>query len=235
MLQIGICDDEAPVRESLHLQLEGLLHREAGEFNIFEFSSGEGLLAWLQKHPGQMDLLFLDIEMGGQNGMDTARELRKTNRDLLLVFVTGFADFVFDGYEVGALDYLLKPAQPAKLQKLLRRAVGLLAKDENAFFSFSNTGGSYRVAKKDILFFYSDKRQVLLVTAGQEHAFYARLDEVAAQVGAGFVRIHQRYLANAQKLEKMEQNHVVVAGRPLPVSRACRGDALLAMGRNMLE
>ena len=102
MLRIGICDDSAEARLSLHAMLERLLEKRAVESQIYEFSSGEGLLGWMEKHTGEVDLVFLDIEMGGMNGMETAKALRAQSDTLQLVFVTGYTDFVFDGYSVGA-------------------------------------------------------------------------------------------------------------------------------------
>ena len=73
MLRIGICDDAAEARQQLHTMAERLLDARAVEYQIYEFSSGEGLTGWLGKHAGELDLVFLDIEMGGMNGMETAK------------------------------------------------------------------------------------------------------------------------------------------------------------------
>ena len=76
MLRIGICDDSAEARLGLRAMLERLLDKRAVECRIYEFSSGEGLLGWMEKHTGEIDLVFLDIEMGGMNGMEAAKALR---------------------------------------------------------------------------------------------------------------------------------------------------------------
>ena len=115
MLQIGICDD---ARES-RFQLRALEGRSAPA-RLLEFSSGDALLGWMDRHAGELDLVFLDIEMEGTNGMDTARALREADQSLQLVFVTGYSDYVFDGYEVGALGYLLKPAGAEELAAAVR-------------------------------------------------------------------------------------------------------------------
>ena len=108
MIRIGICDDDSRARDALRWKLERLLEEEQEQI-IYDFSSGTGVVQWLQKHPGQMDLLFLDVEMEPCTGLEAARQIRQFNGSLLIVFVTGFADFVFEGYQVRALDYLLKP------------------------------------------------------------------------------------------------------------------------------
>ncbi len=233
MLRIGICDDEIGARDALRLCLERLLRADDGKI-FYEFSSGEGVVKWLSKHQGELDLLFLDMELGGITGIDAARMIRQHDTNLMLVFVTGYADFVFDGYEVQAMDYLIKPVKEEKLAQVLGRAQKLMEKHQPQTFTIQNADGLYRIAKQDILYLYSDRRLIVLVTEGREYAFYGKLDDVEASIGSGFVRIHQRYLVRAGAASKIEKNSVTVGDACLPISRALRQDALAALARDML-
>ena len=208
MLRIGICDDSADARVALRAALERALERRrsGADTSFFEFSSGEGLLRWLGSHAGELDLVFLDIEMGELNGMETARRLREADEGLLLVFVTGYTDYVFDGYSVGALGFLCRSGETL-----------------------------YRIPKKSILYFASDRRQVTCVSAARTYTFYGKLDDVERDVGESFVRVHQRYLVRTAAVERMEGSQVFVGGEALPVSRACRSAALAALARTALE
>ena len=103
MLRIALCDDEVAARDALRIQLENALV-EGKEEIVYEFSSGANAVSWLEKHPGEIDLLFLDVEMKGLNGMETAGKIRQFDQNVIIVFVTGQADYVLDGYRVGALD-----------------------------------------------------------------------------------------------------------------------------------
>lgn len=120
MLRIAICDDEIDARDALRIQLEKLLIEDSEEI-VYEFSSGTNAASWFFKHPGEIDLLFLDVEMKGLNGMETAEKIRTFDNQSAIVFVTGYSDYVFDGYRVGALDYLMKPATEESLRQLLGR------------------------------------------------------------------------------------------------------------------
>ena len=185
MLRIGICDDSAEARLGLRAMLERLLDKRAVECQIYEFSSGEGLLGWMEKHTGEIDLVFLDIEMGGLNGsMEAAKALRERSDALQLVFVTGYTDFVFDGYAVGALGYVMKPPQPEQIGDVLTRALAAQFNEADKVFLCRNTDGLFRIPKKSIRYFYSDRRQVTCVTDTRRLTFYARLDDVAEAVGA---------------------------------------------------
>lgn len=236
MLRIGICDDSADARIALRAALERALERRrSGEASFFEFSSGEGLLRWMGKHAGELDLVFLDIEMGELDGMETARRLREADEGLGLVFVTGYTDYVFDGYSVGALGYLMKPPKADQLDGVLDRGLEALLREGDKAFLCRSGETLYRIPKKTILYFASDRRQVTCVSTARTCTFYGKLDEVERDVGDGFIRVHQRYLVRAGAVDQMEGNQVFIGEEAIPVSRACRSAALAALARSALE
>lgn len=235
LLQIGICDDARESRFQLRVLLERALEGRSAPARLLEFSSGDALLGWMDRHAGELDLVFLDIEMEGTNGMDTARALREADQSLQLVFVTGYSDYVFDGYEVGALGYLLKPAGAEELEKVLTRALTALQRQEEELFFCRSGEVFYRIRRDAILYFRSDRRQVTCVTPRRAYIFYGKLDKVAAQLGAEFVRIHQRYLVRAGAVDRVTGSEVWVGEEILPISRSCQREALLALTRAALE
>ncbi len=236
MLRIGICDDSADARVALRAALERALERRRSTgASFFEFSSGEGILRWMENHAGELDLVFLDIEMGEVDGMETARRLREADEGLLLVFVTGYTDYVFDGYSVGALGYLMKPPKPDQLDSVLDRAAEARLRDGEKVFLCRSGETLYRIPRKTILYFASDRRQVTCVSAARTYTFYGKLDDVERDVGEGFVRVHQRYLVRAGAVDRLEGSQVYVGDEALPVSRACRSAALAALARTALE
>ena len=216
MLRIAICDDSVDARDALRLQLEKILMEEAEKI-VYEFSTGAGAVRWLENHPGEIDLLFLDVEMAG-----------------LIVFVTGYADYVFDGYKVNALDYIMKPANAERLLEVVRRVRTQLDQRRNEMYLMKNAEGTFRFPLSSIDFFYSDKRKVVCVCGGKEYSYYAKLDEVEQALAGRFVRIHQRYLVNPQQVSQIGTDHVAVAGRRLPVSRALKEEAVKSLARAML-
>ena len=233
MLRIAICDDETDARDALRFQLEKILIEDAEEI-VYEFSSGTNAASWLKNHPGEIDLLFLDVEMQGLNGMETAKKIRAFDAQIVIVFVTGYADYVFDGYLVGALDYLMKPVAEDKLRQLIGRVRAKSAQEESRTFTLKNMDGTWRFRYSDILYFYSDRRKVILVTEKGEYSFYARLDEIEEQLSPDFVRIHQRYLINPTAVDFFCGESVTVNGRELPCSRRYRETALSKIARSMM-
>ncbi len=94
---------------------------------------------------------------------------------------------------------------------------------------------SYRVQLKDILYFYSDRRQLTCVARHRNYTFYGKLDDIQQELGGGFVRIHQRYLVNSAAVDKMSGSEVSIGDTTLPVSRSCQHGAMLALTRAALE
>ena len=232
MLRIGICDDTAAARENLRLLC--LKHFRLEEPEFFEFSTGDGAVRWLKGHPGALDLLFLDIEMPGLSGMEAAEAIRAFDREVLLAFVTGYTDYVYDGYAVGAVGYLVKPVSEEKLSSLLDRAAVALEQRAPAVYTLRNAQGMFKVPLREILYAASDRRQVTLTTSRGDYTFYGKLDDVAAQLGAGFVRIHQRYLVNARAVSAVVGASVQVGEARLPISRSLHQQAAMALARAMV-
>ena len=236
MLCIGICDDLADARLVLRSALERILETRKIQGQFFEFSSGETLLRWYDHHAGELDAVFLDMELHELDGMETARRLRAEDAGLQLVFVTGHADHVFDGYSVGALGYLMKPPRQEQLEAVLSRVQAALVRDLDRAYVCRSGDTRYRIPIARILYFASDRRQVQCVAEGRTYTFYGKLDAVAEEVGAAFVRVHQRYLVRAGAVDRMEGGEVVLrTGERLPVSRSCQQSALLALTRAELE
>lgn len=235
MLRIGICDDSLDARFALRCALERILERKNMAATFFEFSAGERLLQWMENHIGELELIFLDMEMGTLDGIETARKLREADNGLQIVFVTAYADRVFDGYTVSALGYLMKPPKPDQLEDILLRASAALQKcAENAFVCRCGDV-TYRIPLQSILYFVSDRRRITCVTKNRSCTFYGKLDAVADSLEQGFVRIHQRYLVRAAAVDRFTGSEVFLGETVLPVSRSCQNSAMMALTRSSLE
>ena len=103
-MKIAICDDDKKLRKDLRHLIEVQLDFMAFAYEIEEYESGNCILEHMDKN--EPDILFLDIEMPGMGGMDTAKVLRKFDKKVLIIFVTAYPDYVFQGYEVHAFHYI---------------------------------------------------------------------------------------------------------------------------------
>ncbi|MFQ7308067.1 MAG: LytR/AlgR family response regulator transcription factor [Mediterraneibacter sp.] len=233
MLQLAVCDDERVFRNDLRKILGTELELCGIDYHISEFTSGEELIAGLEKADCQ--ILFLDIEMKGIDGVEAARRLRETKRQMEIVFVTSYADFVFQGYEVRALNYILKPYEPEKIAAVLHTALEALDIEAEKYYVIDQRGGSIRVPLSSVKYFSSERRTVHAVTTEREYTFYEKLSDLETELPDTFVRIHNRYLVHLKYLEAVRQNTAVVDGEELPVSRSCKSGLSIAFAKYMLH
>lgn len=128
--RIAVCDDSAADREYTAGLVRAWAAETDNQVSISLFSSGENFL-FRAEDEGSFDILLLDIEMGAMDGVTLAKKLRQKNETLQIVFITGYSDYIAEGYEVSALHYLMKPVKKEKLFSVLNRAAEKLRRDEN--------------------------------------------------------------------------------------------------------
>lgn len=220
MMQVTVCDDEKVFREYLKkLLLEYSFSRDL-DIDVTEYSDGEALLSAYSggAAPG-MDILFLDIRMAGMDGMEAARQLRKQGCGCLIVFLTSLTEYLQKGYEVRAFRYLLKEQAQNELKNVMDACRLELGSEE--YFIFASERCNHSVRKKDILYFESKKRIIILHTADGSCQFYQKLDELERQLtGGGFFRCHRSFLVQERYVRKWKENALWLEdGTELPVSR----------------
>ena len=248
MISIGICDDEAPMRKALRTPLEQKLQLLGEDYRIFEYDSGEALTA--RPEAEWLDILFLDIEMKQLSGMDTARNLRKKDAHTLLIFVTAYPDYVFQGYEVHAFHYILKPYQESKILNVLEQALAELGKSKEQYFTLEQKSGILKIPMKKILAFSSDRRKIIISlkdekleengkngTSGTNKTldFYGKLDDITDSLPDYFVRCHNRHLVNLNYVTTLEKDTCICGQKQFPVSRAYRQSLEIAFARLLLH
>lgn len=233
MLELAICDDEKIYQNDLKKILGTSLDLSGMDYCITEFSSGEELI---RKHSRtNFQIIFLDIEMGTLNGMETAKKLRSMNRQTVIIFVTSHTDFVFQGYEVRALDYILKPYEPSKILSVLQTALNELELSAEKYYVIEQRSGSIRVPLSRIKYIFSEKRLLHMVTEDGPYTFYGKLSDIEDALGEPFIRIHSRYLVNLKFVDKINGNKVLAGGETLPISRSCKQEFSIAFAEYMLK
>lgn len=234
MLNIIICDDEKTLRRDLKQILETELGLMGISYRIREYSSGEEVLSEYRQIHGQK-ILYLDIKLDNVNGIETARQIRQWDPSAVIIFVTVYPEFVFQGYEVRALDYILKPYEREKITASFHNALSMLDMTKESSFFLENRRGSLRISFDRILYFFSERHRVNIVTSEGVRSFYGKLGELENSLPSCFIRIHNRYIINMKYLDSMESSHAVVGGETLPVSRSYKQAFSIAYARYMLE
>ena len=217
-MRIAICDDELRYRRMIHEKLlqDSICHDYEAE--ISEYASGAELLAAMERGYSA-DVFFLDIQMeGGDEGIRLGRALRRRGVDGLIVYITGFIDYVQIGYEVKAFRYLLK----SQIAEGLPKVLGDIRQElSGSSYLFQAGGESLRVDKRDILYLESRIRILRLVTAEREYSFYDSLDHAQQELGESFLRCHRSFLVNIDRIRRYSSSEIVLEGDvPIPVSRS---------------
>lgn len=235
MVTVTICDDEKEMRSRLGESVARQLELLGESYRIKEFSDGAGLLMQLRENPWFSDIIFLDIELGKENGVEIAKRIRRKNEECILIFITGYSEYVFHGYEVGALNYILKPFKEQKIQEVLKEALHRLDKRKEHFISVMCGSSLCRVAVREICYISSKLRKLTVKTKDREWEFYGKLADLEESLPPGFVRIHQSYLVNMLYVERINKDSVLINGQRLPVSRRYYQEAAGAFARLLIE
>lgn len=232
-MRIGICDDEKELRSSLRRVIEQEAQLNGLEYKIKEYGSGEEMLKALEKDAPE--LLFLDIGMDGIDGMQAARSIRNARKDTVIIFVTAYPDFVFQGYEVHAFHYILKPYKEEKIKEVFRMALEELNLQAEQYYAVEQKSGTLRLRLKEVRYFQSDRKKVTAETEAGQIEFYGKLSDIEAALPAYFIRIHNRYLVNLNYVTKVESSRCICAEEILPVSRVCKQKLAVAFAKRMLR
>ncbi|WP_414150501.1 LytR/AlgR family response regulator transcription factor [Acetobacterium carbinolicum] len=224
MFRIGICDDQRAICS----QMEGIIldHRNtfAEEVEIDVFYSGERLAEFI-KHEHDFDLIFLDIEMEGLNGLDLGRKIREEmdNQTMQIVYVSGKENYYKDLFEVRPMHFLSKPIEPAILIKDINLAMKLSG-CLGGVFCYRKGAVTYKIPIKDILYFQSVNREIKITTTTGEDLFYGKLRDVTPQLeGDQFMKIHKSYLVNYEHVVKFKYDEVRMSNSDcLPISQLKR-------------
>ena len=217
MIRIAICDDEKHMSDHIRSMVSDFFRKKNQEISLHMFSSGEELLSY----NGHINILFLDIQMKGMDGMETARKLRADQFQGFLVFITVLKEMVFQSFEVQAYDYLVKPVDEKQFEKTMER---LYASMQNASEDslLVQKGYEGRIIPKDEIVFCEiiDRKIYLNLASGEVVDYYERIENLETKLDNRFYRCHRSYLINLKHLKGYKNGTACMDnGKEIPVSR----------------
>lgn len=219
-LNIAVCDDE----ENIRIYIKKLIEMQDVGCGIMEFSSGVELLQFWKREDGeQIDILFLDISMEGTDGMSVAEQIKswKEERDEavwgslpLLIFVTGYPEYMPKAFSVNAFQYLVKPVNEKEFEEVFAQAVReyrhletkksaepmeILVRDGNV---------TRKIPADDIYYIESSNRKIIVCMQNEKIECYGKIGELENELKKGFFRIHKGYLINMKYVERYNRTEV---------------------------
>ena len=207
-MRFAVCDDEIEIRKDIAQKIRLLIPNAA----ISEFSSGNELIDSSEI----FDIIFLDIEMSGIDGMQTARELRKMGSRSVVIFVTAFSDRVFEAFDVNAFNFLVKPVSAVKFYEVLKRAEESLEIPpstllDERYITIKSGGVSTKLSLSEIYYAEIFNRIIMLHTIGGNIKYYGKISELEECVGSSFFRCHRSYLINLRYIDSYTSSDITLS------------------------
>ncbi len=223
-MRIAIVDDEQAMREQLAEYIKKYADEQHLQLDTCSLPSGDALL---QSEDRAFDIIIFDIDMPGTSGLDTARKIRETDENVVILFVTNIAQYAINGYEVDAVDYIIKPVGyydfAMKFQKAVRRA----GRTQSNRIVIDTVNGPVGLSTDSIQYVEVMAHYVIYHTAEQTYRVRASMKEHEDALRPyHFARCHKSYLINLKHLKSISASDVIVDDLSIPLGRAYKDDLL---------
>ena len=225
-MKAAICDDEKEIRDLI----EGAVREVSGEIQTEVYEDAAGIL-----DPSfDADILFLDIQMPKISGMEAAARLRASGRKTVIVFVTALEEEVFNAFDVGAFNFIVKPFTESRLKDVIRKAVRQseeqkltedILKEKTSgescrSITVKSGGANTNVTLSDVVYAeIFDRRIILHMTGGNVIEYYGRISDLEKIAGRDFYRVHRAYLINLGYVKSYDSRTVRMHDAAIPVAR----------------
>lgn len=217
-LSIAVCDDDETDLRYITGLVDAWADRVRIPVSVRTFPSAEAFLFHYEENR-DFDILLLDVEMGKLSGMDLARQIRAQDSCVQIVFITGYSDFMAQGYDVSALHYLMKPVKPGKFEEVLSRAADL-CRQERPFLLVTSERETIRVFFDDIYYAESQGHYMLLCTREAQYRVRLTVSGLLEQLDQGFYRCGRSFVVNLRHVCRITKSEVFLDNHSsLPLGR----------------
>lgn len=218
IIKIAICDDEITEIKYINMIVDKWARISNKTPVILTFDSAESLF-FQYTEDMSFDILLLDIQMKNMNGVELAKQIRLVNDSVQIVFITGYPDFMAEGYEVSALHYLMKPVNEQKLFDVLDKACKRINKNEKTLL-LTVDGENVRIPVGNIVYLESFAHTVEITTNNGKIKANLSISELETELSDGFIRCHRSYIVGLKYIKRITKNEVVIDNDfPIPMSR----------------
>lgn len=217
-MKIAVCDDVSADRQIISEYLLRYSQENLLDIQIAEFDGGEELLLAFSASP--FKIIFIDIYLDGISGVETAYKIREVDKGCSIIFTTSSVDYRADGFEVGAIHYLVKPVTYLDATAAMERCKGHFSSEEK-YFSITSARQVIRIKMKNVLYAEVFGKEVLIHTADGPFKTYKSLSEIADLLQGGhFLQCHRCYLVNMQHISGiLKEGFQLSNGKTIPIRK----------------
>ena len=233
MTRIAIVEDEDLFADELTGYIQKYSSVRGIRFEVVRFRDGDEIL---EDYQGDFDIILMDIQMEFTDGMTAAEQIRKWDQDVVIIFITNMINYAIRGYQVDALDYVLKPISYQPFEQKLERALTRVKKRETHSISLNVYDGVRKMQVEDIFYVESEGHTLNYYTASGKFSGRGKMKEAEAQlVPYGFFRSNKGYLVNLHRVEGVKDGCCLIDGKELLISRARRNEFMEALSTEIGE
>lgn len=222
MVRVAIVEDDEKEANTLLNCIERYMAENQRELICKRFTDAE---TFLDEHTA-FDMAFLDIMLPNKTGMEAAFELRRQNADIVIIFVTTMAQFAVKGYEVNALDYILKPVTYERFTLKMQKAVEIIKAKSSQFIVVNDPDGIVKISSGEVLYIEVSGHKLTWHTTNGNYSEYGSLSDVETMLkNHNFMRCNSCFLVNPEyiaRVNNIEQSVILVNGEELKISQPKR-------------
>ena len=223
-MRVALVEDEKEKRDILRAFCVRYAEEKHTEITLDEFDQP---LVFLDRYDGRYDLIFMDILMPYMDGMACAASLREKDEQVALCFVTSMSQYAIRGYEVGAVDFIVKPVKYEEFAMKMARIERILQRRESAMLLINGRKGVYRIDVRDLYYVEVYNHSLLYHTRDGNIETYGKLSALEEDPKfADFIRTPPAYLVNIRHIGRIDENTLTVHGESVPISRRRRRECL---------
>ncbi|MDK2586478.1 LytTR family DNA-binding domain-containing protein [Romboutsia sedimentorum] len=198
MLKIAICDDEVNIVNKIKSIIENY---QKSIFEIQTYNSGEEII----KESKNFNIIFLDIDMNGINGIETGKKIREYDKLVKIIYVTNYTDYTSSAFSVHAFGYILKPVKEKEIYNQLDEVLSYSHEESSEILEFNTTEGNIRIDLKDIYYFEYKLRKVIMTTKDCTYTIKQKISEIGKYMEQyGFVMPHKSFSVNLHNVKSVK-------------------------------
>lgn len=233
MINIAIVEDDSEYVDIIQDYLTQYEDEHDYKFNITVFYSGEEIV---DNYKEFFDIILLDIEMECVNGIAAAEEIRKVDKEVIIIFVTNMPQYAIDGYKVNAFDFILKPLFYFPLSQRIEKAIECLQKRKKRFYPVVFKGGVQKLDINRIKYIEVQNHESIFYTLDGEVRVKDSLKNIESDLAGGiFFRCHKWFIVNLDFIEKIKDYNIYLGNDIIQVSRSRKKELLDALNNYINE
>ncbi len=233
MINISVVDDQFDDFKRLEEYLLRFSKENDMTFNIVHYKDALELFDDYKK----ADVIFMDVDMPHLNGIDAAQKLRKIDKNVALVFVTNMVQYAIKGYEVNALDYVLKPLNYAKFSSVIKKALHSLEENQDTQLFLKTVGGGKKIYQSEIIYIEIENHLLMIHTEKQTINSWGSLKDISKNLPENFIRCSKDTIVNIKYIASIDKDTIELEKTEdkVYISRSMRKEFLTKLSQYMVK